>query len=113
MKHEELNKFHETVCNKARDLLKIKNHDYASKENALKNIIDAADNCGISPVVGCWNRSSDKFARISNFIRNGMFKVEDEKLEDTIYDLINYTIFVLALYEESKLDCTPGKTILL
>jgi hypothetical protein len=102
MTYQQLVAFHTKTCETARSLISSKNHDYASKDDALKNIEDAANNCGITPVQGCWTRASDKFSRISNFIKNGVLKVENEKIEDTIHDMINYLVFTLALIHEAK-----------
>lgn len=53
-------------------------------------------------------RMLDKMSRLSSFCDSGEFKVQDEKLEDTILDIINYSILLHA-YIESKKDIKQMK----
>lgn len=47
-------------------------------------------------------RLGDKFNRISELIKNGKFKENDESLEDTLLDLAGYSILGLKYLEEHK-----------
>ena len=47
-------------------------------------------------------RLGDKFNRISELIKNGKFKENDESLEDTLLDMAGYSILGLKYLEEHK-----------
>ena len=53
-------------------------------------------------------RMLDKMSRLSSFTDSGEFMVEDEKLQDTIIDMINYSILLYA-YIQSKSENTYEK----
>jgi len=80
-------------------IVKAKNHDYAG-EKAFTNF-ELVESLGITTVErGMLVRMSDKMSRISNLIdKSG--KVEDEKIEDTLIDLANYSI-ILSIYLKQK-----------
>jgi len=48
-------------------------------------------------------RMLDKMSRLSSFTDSGEFKVEDEKLQDTIIDVINYSVLLYA-YMSQKIQ---------
>ena len=77
------------------DIAKAKNADYANIGDAFKNF-KAVELVGVDARRGIMVRMVDKMSRISNLLdRKG--KVKDEKIEDTIKDLINYANILLAL----------------
>jgi hypothetical protein len=47
-------------------------------------------------------RMLDKMSRLASFMEAGKFKVEDEKLKDTILDMINYSILLYAYIDEKS-----------
>lgn len=49
-------------------------------------------------------RLADKFNRISELIKNGKFKENDESLEDTLLDMAGYSILALKYLEEHEND---------
>lgn len=49
-------------------------------------------------------RLGDKFNRISELIKNGKFKENDESLEDTLLDLAGYSILGLKYLKEHEND---------
>lgn len=65
------------------DLSRRKNHDYGSDS------LISFGNYGILI------RMSDKFDRLKSFYKNGKLEVEDEKLEDTLKDCINYAMYMI------------------
>lgn len=103
MTSDELFKMHRELCETALLLMKSKNHDYAGK-NGMEPFANftRAETMGItSTEKGMMVRMIDKISRISSFIDNGKFKVDDEKLKDTIIDIINYSILLYA-YIDNK-----------
>ena len=49
-------------------------------------------------------RLGDKFNRISELIKNGKFKENDESLEDTLLDMAGYSILGLKWLKEHEND---------
>lgn len=95
MTREQLTELHETLCNQAQELQKKKNHDYAQEENIFRNF-DYFGGLGILV------RLSDKLARLRSFEENGTFQVADEKLLDTILDIINYAVIYYAYPRDTE-----------
>lgn len=79
----------------ALDLIKKKNADYAWDEDPFKNF-KLVESAWITTVErGMLVRMSDKFQRISNLI-DSEATVKDESIEDTLLDLANYSLLLLA-----------------
>lgn len=80
------------------EIAKIKNADYANEDDAFKNF-KGVELVGVDARRGILVRIVDKISRISNLL-DRKEKVKDEKIEDTIKDLINYANILLALIIE-------------
>lgn len=78
-----------------------KNNDYSNNnENPFSNF-EMVEELGITtPERGLMVRMTDKFSRASNLLSKEP-DVQDESLQDTLMDLINYTA-ILSAYIESK-----------
>lgn len=104
MHSEDLFKIHEKLCKESLDLMKKKNHDYSGKsgKEPFANFT-RAETMGItSTEKGMLVRMLDKMSRLSSFMDSGEFKVQDEKLEDTIKDMINYSVLLYAYMLSTK-----------
>ena len=88
-------KNHKRLCLKARALMQLKNRDYAHADDPFKNFRRHG-------LYGITVRISDKLARLDNFIENGKFSVKDEKIEDTVMDLMNYSVLFYSLLEDER-----------
>lgn len=86
---------HEELAGKAREIMTAKNHDYAHEGDVFRNFRRYG-------TFGVLVRLSDKLARLDSFEENKEFAVADEKLEDTIVDIINYAVIYLAMKQEGK-----------
>ena len=86
---------HEELGNKAREIMTAKNHDYAHEGDVFRNFRRYG-------TFGVLVRLSDKLARLDSFEEKEEFAVADEKLEDTIVDIINYAVIYLAMKQEGK-----------
>lgn len=75
-----------------------KSADYAGDEDAFANF-RVCENYGVPAEAGFITRMSDKMSRVSNLIGKEA-KVTDEKIEDTLLDLANYSVLFLIFLEE-------------
>lgn len=104
MKQSELIDFHKDVAEKCREIMKNKNDDYSGQENkdALKNF-KMCEKMGIcSAEKGILTRMVDKMMRISTFEKDGELSTKDESVNDTIDDLINYSVLLKAVIDDKK-----------
>lgn len=87
-----------------------KNHDYAGAGNGDPfHNFRQVERMGIcSTEIGFLTRMTDKISRIQSFVAQGVLKVKDESIEDTLLDLANYSI-LLAAYIKSKKENDNGK----
>lgn len=82
------------------ELIKIKNADYATNSDPFKNFRSASV-IGISPSQAILVRITDKLSRISNLLGKKA-QVKDESIEDTLNDIIGYTVIMKELIKEKK-----------
>ena len=104
MHSEELFKIHEKLCKDSLELMIKKNHDYSGKsgKEPFANFT-RAEAMGITTTEkGILVRMLDKMSRLSSFMDSREFKVEDEKLEDTIKDMITYSVLLYAYMQDNK-----------
>lgn len=81
-----------------------KNHDYTGDPTQPFKNFTMVETMGVaSTEQGFFTRMTDKMMRLSGFIQNGTLKVQDEKIEDTLKDLANYSILLIC-YLRSKED---------
>jgi hypothetical protein len=105
MTRDELLIFHEETCNNARELMKLKNRDYAGNKGTepFANFT-RCESMGICKTeAGFMVRVTDKMSRLSSFLQAGKMHVEDESFYDTIVDVINYMV-LLGAYVKDKDD---------
>lgn len=89
--------FRKSLKNTFKECLKIshkKNKDYAINEDPFKNF-RASEVVGVPIARAILVRMTDKMSRISNLLDKEN-SVKDEKIEDSIYDLINYAAILRA-----------------
>lgn len=72
----------------------VQNEGYSLFVRKNKDYGDAFTQYG---VVGCLVRIGDKLSRLQSVTRNSVSYVEDERLEDTLLDLMNYAAIAVAL----------------
>lgn len=102
MNSEQYIQFHSQACQKMIEITKKKNEDYAGDgKDAFANFT-RVEVLGISTTEqGFLTRMFDKFSRLTSFVNKGFLAVEDESVEDTLFDLANYCI-LMAGYIQSK-----------
>ena len=80
MTRDELLKFHEQITKEARDLMSLKNRDYAGNDGlepfANFTRVESMGICKTEE--GFLVRLTDKMSRLSSFVRSGKMNVKDE-----------------------------------
>ena len=103
MTRDELLQFHSDLCGQAKELMSLKNRDYAGNEGmepfANFTRVEAMGICKTEQ--GFMVRLTDKMSRLSSFIRSGKMHIKDESFKDTCVDVINYMV-LLAAYLHDK-----------
>ena len=111
MTREELLEFHTQVCNDAKELMNLKNRDYAGHDGlepfANFTRCEAMGICETE--AGFMVRVTDKMSRLSSFLQAGKMHVEDESFYDTIVDVINYMVLLGAYVKDKDAEVTPVK----
>jgi hypothetical protein len=105
MNRDQLLNLHREICGRAYDLMCRKNADYSGGNNGSNPFLNftRCEAMGITTTErGFLVRMTDKMSRLSTFCDTGTFQVADEKLEDTIEDVINYSILFLAYVKSKK-----------
>ncbi|MDP3793750.1 MAG: nucleotide modification associated domain-containing protein [Candidatus Uhrbacteria bacterium] len=82
-------------------ILSKKNHDYSEVTDAFSNFKSSAELAGITPAQSLLTLLGMKMARLSQLIGNGKQPM-NEKTEDTIIDLINYTLLLRGVIQEES-----------
>ena len=78
-----------------------KNNDYAGKKDPYRNFRYCEEMGVCSVEQGLLVRITDKIARITNLL-NTKQKVKDEKIEDTLLDLANYSVILKCYITQRK-----------
>lgn len=89
------------IFNTMQTIYESKDSDYCDGEIPMQNL-RACEELGIIAWKGTLIRMCDKKRRIQSFNKKGSFKVEDEKLEDTLMDMANYALLASILIEEDN-----------
>lgn len=100
-----LNMF-KSITDEMYETTKRKNSDYTGDaSDAFKNftMVEDLTEGVITTEQGFYTRMSDKWMRFTGFMKNGVLKVKDEKIEDTLLDLAVYCI-LLVCYRRAKKD---------
>ena len=79
-----------------------KGHDYSGTEDTLANLRGFGS-------YGVLVRIGDKFSRLRNFYKTGELQIANEKIEDTMKDLINYSLFLFILWQQENETKSEGK----
>ena len=81
----------------------IKNQDYANPEDGDPTMnLREVSRFGMPASTGIWVRCSDKWCRFGIWYKKGVYAVAEEKVEDTVKDLIVYLCLWLAEFRHEK-----------
>ena len=100
---------HKKICKAAYSVVRQKGMDYARQSHkdgdTLANITNS-QSWGITDTVcqGLLVRLADKFSRLISLTKDPTAspEVQDEKVEDTIEDMINYLVYLKIKYQEER-----------
>ncbi len=79
------------IINDLSALRAAKGHDYSGSADTLDNLREFGSH-------GVLVRIGDKFKRLKHFYQQGVLQVADEKITDTMDDLINYALYLKIMY---------------
>jgi hypothetical protein len=80
-----------------------KNADYTGDENSPFKNFQMVESIGFaSTEQGFLTRITDKLMRVSTFVKTGILKVADEKVEDTLLDMANYCLLMICYLRSKK-----------
>ncbi len=111
MTTDDLLAIHQKMCDRGREIMRAKNHDYTGGTSDSFSNFRASEILGIPAELGILVRVLDKLKRIQTFVNQGTLLVKGESVDDAIVDVINYMILLKGLIEskgESK--SAPAKT---
>lgn len=98
-----LKRLHKNITEKALTTMRKKNADYTGESLDPLFNFKQSEHLGIcSTEQGIVIRIMDKISRVLSFLQKGVLEVEDEKVEDTIEDAINYLILLLFAIKQRK-----------
>jgi hypothetical protein len=92
------------LCDALKEMHRRKSRDYGcpSGEDPLANIRNGARFVGIPSWKGAMVRLSDKVTRLAAYNATG--RLENESLEDNLFDLASYSLLALLLHREEHRD---------
>ena len=103
MNQKEFLEYHKKSCEYLIDLTQKKNKDYSgNNDNPFFNYESTEKLNVTSTEKGFLVRMLDKYNRINSFVEQGVLEVKDEKIEDTLLDLANYSIMMSAYIKHKK-----------
>jgi hypothetical protein len=90
------------LCDSLKEMHRRKSRDYGcpSGEDPLANIRNGAAFVGIPSWKGAMVRLSDKVTRLAAYNATG--RLENESLEDNLFDLASYSLLALLLHREER-----------
>lgn len=88
------------IISKMREIMLKKGNDYANQDR-LSNFKLAGNISGISPEIQCLSLISTKVARLGTLL-NSKNKPNNESIEDSVIDLINYSALLHMILSEYK-----------
>jgi hypothetical protein len=90
------------LCDALKEMHRRKSRDYGcpSGEDPLANIRNGAKFVGIEAWKGAMVRLSDKVTRLASYNATG--RLENESLDDNLFDLASYSLLALLLHREER-----------
>jgi hypothetical protein len=103
MNREEYLVTFEELTSRMLEITKAKNSDYTGDDNSPFKNFQMVEVIGFaSTEQGFLTRITDKLMRVSTFVKTGILKVADEKVEDTLLDMANYCLLMICYLRSKK-----------
>ncbi len=104
MDRHELIEHHKTLCEDARQLMRVKNHDYAGKDAQTPWMnFQRSEIMGLCKTEQAFMvRILDKISRLITYVTSGELMVKEEGVEDSIVDIINYMVLFSAFIKDRR-----------
>ena len=104
MNRDELIQHHISLCEEARDLMRVKNHDYAGKDTETPWMnFQRSEIMGLCKTEQAFMvRILDKISRLITYTTSGELMVKGEGVKDSIVDIINYMVLFSAFIEDKQ-----------
>lgn len=100
MTRDELIALHKEICYKSCTLMQKKSEDYATGSDPFANFKRGEILGFATAEEGLMLRVVDKISRISTFLKQGKLTVENESVNDSIMDIINYMVLLQGIIED-------------
>lgn len=94
--------FVNTTLDDLQALIKRKNADYTAGSGDPFANFRVAEDFGVDTFQGVMLRMSDKIQRLKSFCKNGKLEVANEGAEDSLKDIIGYSLICLGLLHEKN-----------
>ena len=111
MKLESLKKAHKDICGKSADMMWAKIADYTNgSEDVMKCLNWVEETTGVPPAQMVLARMAESLMRLRTFQDNGTLTVAGYSLDNSVGDLINWTVLlreILRPGESYSGDCAP------
>lgn len=79
-----------------------KSNDYSAGDDPFMNF-KAVEYMNVATTEqGMFTRMTDKLMRLGTFVRSGVLKVKNEKIEDTLLDLAVYSVIMICYLRSKK-----------
>jgi len=105
MTRQEFMEYHAACLEKMAAICRAKNADYSHSDTVDDPFLNftRVESFGVCKTeVGFMTRMLDKLSRINSFVQRGDLKVADESVEDTLFDLANYSILMAGYLKAKK-----------
>lgn len=103
MNKEEFTDYHKHLIDLMHLIMLRKNADYTGESSDPFANFKLTEKVGVcSAEKGILTRMLDKLARINSFLDKGVLEVPDEKVEDTLVDLANYSLLLAGLIKSRR-----------
>ena len=97
---EERNKFLKVFFKSCEEVLETKGRDYTPDGIAFSDVIDTANDIGITPEKVLWIAMKKHISAVKSYVKYG--RLESEPIKNRLIDIANYAALIAVLLETKK-----------